>query len=56
MMQSLTRNNKPNVMNVHAVRADARAVEGTATDVDGRVTGQISVTHAFRATEPMNDK
>lgn len=47
---------KPNVMNVHAVRADARAVEGTATDVEGWVTGQISVTHAFRVTEPMKNK
>ena len=51
---NLTHNNKPNVMNVHVGLASAQAVVVVviATGVDGRVTGQISVTRAPKAIRP----
>ena len=52
-IQSLTRNNKPNVMNVHADRA---GVVATATDVDDRGTGQTNVTHVFRDADLLKPK
>jgi len=48
VIRSLKRNNKLNVMNVHAGLAGTRAEVVIATDAGDLDTGLISVTHVFR--------